>query len=226
MSVKGSGDPSLRIIDEWDGGFGWMAYPTEKMQRASHALVVDDEVWVLDPVDAPGLDESLTDRGDVAGVLVCLDRHKRDAADIARRHEVPVYLPEWMSGVASELNAPVRRYGETLEETGYRALRVRNSSFPPWREVALYDDDSGTLYVPEAVGTATFFRAPGERLGIHPMLRAIPPTRALGGLEPERILVGHGEGLFEGAADALADALTHSRARLPAAYARAFRSFL
>jgi hypothetical protein len=226
MPMKGSSEPSFREIDRWDGGFGWMAYPDETMQRASHALVVDGDVWVVDPVDAPGLDDRLAEAGTVAGVLVCLDRHKRDAATLARRHDVSVYVPDWMSSVASKIDAPVRRYGDALADTGYRAITVRDASFPPWKEVALYDEDAGTLVVPEAVGTATYFRAPGERLGVHPMLRPIPPTRALGGLDPERILVGHGEGVFEGAADALADALDNARARLPSAYSRAFRSLL
>ena len=42
-----------------------------------------------------------------------------------------------------------------------------------------------------------------------------PPRDALGGLEPERILVGHGPGLFEDAAAALSDALSGARRRLP-----------
>ena len=68
----------------------------------------------------------------------------------------------------------------------------------------------------DALGTLSFFRAPGERLGMHPLIRPFPP-RALRGVEPQRILVGHGEAVTEGAAEALRDtSRTHavvSRAR-------------
>ncbi|GAB6861437.1 hypothetical protein JCM17092_15260 [Haloplanus litoreus] len=223
MPLKG-GHADLREIDRWDGGVGWIAYPDERMQRASHALAVDGDVWVIDPVDAPGLDDLLADLGDVVGVAVCLDRHKRDAGTVAERHDVPVYVPEWMDGVASAFDAPVERFGAELGDSGYRVRRVRDASLPPWQEAALYTDD--TLLVPEAVGTASFFRAGSERLGVHPMLRPIPPRRALGDLTPDRILVGHGEGVFEDATGALRDALAGARRRLPAAYAKMIREMV
>jgi hypothetical protein len=226
MPMKGSGTGQLREIDRWDGGVGWLAYPDEGMQRASHALAVDSAAWIVDPVDAPGVDELLASVGEVAGVVVCLDRHKRDAAAVARRHDVPVYVPDWMTGVVSDLDAPVERFGRELADTGYRALTVVNRSLPPWQEVALYHDETGTLVVPEALGTASYFRAPGEELGVHPMLRPTPPKRPFRGLAPERILVGHGEGVFEDATAALHDALDNARSRLPAAYLQAVRELL
>ena len=241
MPMKGSGTPRLQEIDRWDGGVGWLAYPDEGMQRASHVLAAggaerpsaedrtqsgDAEAWVVDPVDAPGLDDLIASIGVVAGVVVCLDRHKRDAAAVARRHDAPVYVPDWMSWVASDLDAPVERVGRELADTGYRVLKVVDRSLPPWQEAALYHDDSGTLVVPEAVGTAEYFCAPGERLGVHPMLRPSPPKRAFRGLEPERVLVGHGAGVFDDASTALHDALDNARARLPAAYVKAFRNLL
>jgi len=61
---------------------------------------------VFDPVDAPGVDDLLADLGTVAGVVVGLDRHKRDSAAIATRHDVPVYVADWMTGVAEEIDAP------------------------------------------------------------------------------------------------------------------------
>ncbi|WP_251343268.1 hypothetical protein [Haloplanus halophilus] len=223
MPLKG-GRADVREIDRWDGGVGWIAYPDERMQRASHALAADDEVWVIDPVDAPGVDDLLADLGDVVGVAICLDRHERDAGAVATRHDVPVYVPEWMEGVASDVDAPVERFGSELGDSGYRVRRVRDASLPPWQEAALHTDD--TLLVPEAVGTASFFRAGSERLGVHPMLRPVPPRRALGDLSPERILVGHGEGVFEDATAALRDALDGARRRLPAAYAKMIREMV
>ncbi|MGM0591601.1 MAG: hypothetical protein ACQETI_08250 [Halobacteriota archaeon] len=223
MPMKGDGAANLRVIDRWEGGVGWLAYPDEGMQRASHALAVDGDVWVLDPVDAPGVDELLAEYGDVAGVVVGVDRHTRDAASIARRHDAPVYVPDWMTGVASTLDAPVERFGRTLADTGYRAFRVRDSSVPPWQEVGLYHVGSGTLFVPESLGTAEYYRVGSERLGVHPMLRPLPPKRVLAGLAPERVLVGHGEGVFDDATAALRDALDGSRRRMPALYGKTLK---
>ena len=224
----------LHVIDRFDGGVGWMAHPEEAMQRASHAVTVPNEegggapdVWVIDPVDPPGpdgsdqLDELLSGPGSVAGVVCCLDRHKRDAAAVATRHDVAVWIPEWMTGVEEELDAPVERFGSRLADTGFEAIRVRNASLPPWQEVALFD--GSTLIVPEAVGTNPFFRARGERLGVHPMLRLIPPRAPFAGIDPDRILVGHGEGIHDRAGEALADALAGARRRAPSAYLNALR---
>ena len=223
--MKGSGAAELAVVDEFDGGVGWLAYPDETMERASHALSVDGDVWVLDPVDADGVDDLLADLdGEVAGVAVCLDRHKRDAAAIATRHDVPVFVPDWMTGVAGKLDAPVERFGRELG--GLRAITVRDSSLPPWQEVALHDEASGTLYVPEAVGTSAYMRTGSERLGVHPMLRLTPPRRALSGLDPERVLCGHGAGVPTGGARALATAVDGARGNAPGLYAKSLRLFL
>jgi len=230
MPMKADGEADLHEIDRFDGGVGWIAYPDEAMERASHAIAVPneetdtDDVWVIDPVDAPGLDDLLSEFGTVAGVVVGLDRHKRDSAAIATRHEVPVYVPEWMSGVADELDAEVERFGSRLADTGFEAFRIRDSSVPPWQEVGLFDGE--TLIVPESLGSASYFRGDRERLGVHPMLRLLPPTEALSGLNPERILVGHGVGVLDNAAVALEDALSGSRRKAPGLYAKTLRSAL
>lgn len=225
MPLKGSGEPDLHVIDEFDGGVGWLAYPEETMQRASHALSVDGDIWVLDPVDAPGVDDLVTSlEGDVAGTVVCLDRHRRDAVPIARRHDVPVYVPEWMTGVAAGLEAPVERFGGRLG--GLSVIRVRDSSLPRWQEVALADEARGALFVPEAVGTSAYFRTAGECLGVHPALRLFPPRTGLGDLSPERVLVGHGSGVHERATESLATALARSRANAPRLYLQTVTALL
>ena len=206
----------FREIDRFEGGVGWIAHPDERMQRASHALTVDDEVWVIDPVDADGLDDLFAEFGDVAGVVVTLDRHKRDAAAIASRHRVPVYLPECFAGVTDDIDAAVARFGDELSDTGIRALTVIDSRF--WQEVALYNPADGTLVVPETVGTVDYFLAGDERLGVHPMLRLNPPRAAFRGLRPERVLVGHGAGIMDGAARTLTNAFDSSRRRAPRLY--------
>ena len=223
MPMKGSGPATdFREIDRFDGGVGWIAYPDERMQRASHALVDDGDLWLVDPVDTEGLDDLLAEFGEVCGVVVLLDRHERDAARLARRHDVSVHLPVWMKGLASDLDAPVEPVRTELADTGYRLQRLLDTPF--WKEAALSNPE-GTLLVPEALGTAAYYRTEAERLGVHPILRAFPPRR-LRGLAPDRVLLGHGSGITTDASDALADALRGSRRRAPQLYARTARSFL
>jgi hypothetical protein len=70
------------------------------------------------------------------------------------------------------------------------------------------------LVVGDALGTAGYFCAPGERLAVHPILRLFPPRR-LRGLSPERVMCGHGAGVHDDAAEALAEALRTARRRIP-----------
>ena len=84
-----------------------------------------------------------------------------------------------------------------------------------WRESALWWPETRTLVVPEAVGTNRFFTGGKAPAGVHLILRLTPP-KALRQFEPERLLVGHGEGVVDGsAAAALHDALAGSRKNLP-----------
>jgi len=233
MPMKGSGPATeWREIDRFEtgdgddgvtGGVGWVAHPEETMQRGSHALAVDGDVWVIDPVDAPGIDDLLSEFGTVAGVVVLLDRHKRDAGAVARRHDVPVYLPDVMADEAENIDAPVERFQGELADTGYETQTVVDNF--AWTEVALFDRAQGVLVVPEAVGTTEYFLASGERLGVHPALRLKPP-RKLARLEPDRILVGHGGGIHEDATGALQDALSGARGRTPGLYLKTLKTFL
>lgn len=222
--MKGSGEASLREIDRYEGGVGWIAYPDEDMQRASHAVVGENGgVWVVDPVDAAGLDELLADYGEVAGVVVLLNRHKRDAAAIARRHDVSVHVPDFMDGVAQDLDAPVERVYTDLGESGFGVHELIDNPF--WKEAVLYGEHDGTLVVPEALGTADYFLVGEERIGVHPALRLKPPKR-LRRFDPERVLVGHGEGVHEDAGEAIRTALSGARRRTPQLYAKTAKSML
>jgi hypothetical protein len=213
MAYKGAGlATDWKPIDEFDGGVGWMAYPNEPMQRASHALVDGDDVWVVDPVDAEGLDEFLAEYGTVAGVVLGLDRHKRDAAAIARRHDVAVHLPPPLDGVADDLAASTTPFRGELANSGYESLPLVDRL--GWREAALYDEDRGVLLVPEAVGTSKLSCTPGERLGVHPILRLWPP-RSLADLAVDHVHVGHRTGVHEDATRALRAAIDRSRRGFP-----------
>lgn len=203
----------IGAIDQWDGGLSWIAHPDEIMERASHGLRTPEGVWLVDPVDGGNLDAILEDIGEVAGVVVLSNHHSRDAEDIASRHGVPVSLPEAMNEVPIDDTADVARIDDHLPGTEYEVLTVAQST--NWYEFGLYDGE--TLVVPESVGTAEYIRVGAEPLGVMTMRRLTPPRASLSGIEPERILVGHGPGLFQDASAALAAALKTSRRRLPRA---------
>lgn len=203
-------------IDRWGGGVGWIAHPDETMQRASHALATEDGVWLIDPLDAEGVDELVAECGDVAGVVLLSNYHRRDADVFADRHGVSVHLPEGMQGVAEDLDASVERVEVGVDDTlgGYELIEVARTG-NLWQEYALYDGE--TLVVSESVGTAQYFCVGEERLGVPLIVRLTPPRETLGGLDPDRILSGHGAGIEKNAAEALEEALKNSRRRFPRA---------
>lgn len=195
--------PSLTAVTEWRDGFSWIAYPDEKPRRASHAISTEGGVWVVDPVDAEGLDDRLEDLGRVAGVVVLQDRHTRDAAAVARRHDVSVCMPEWMELGHEKLDGDAELFTGNLPETGYELHKLIDDD--EWEEAMLLSEQTDTLVVPEAVGTSPGFTPDGQPLGVHPTLDEAPS--GLAGLDPERILVGHGESIYEDGGDRLEAAL-------------------
>jgi hypothetical protein len=180
--------------DRGPDGFGWVV--EEAMTRTSHALAADGRLWLVDPIDWPDAIERALALGTPAGVVQLLDRHHRDCAALAERFRVPhVIAPDELPGSPFEL-VPVMR-------------RKR------WQESALWWPPTCTLAIAEALGTNRFYTAGKAPIGVHLLLRLTPP-RALGAVEPERILVGHGEGLHgPESTEALRDALRMSRRRLP-----------
>jgi hypothetical protein len=186
---------SAVVVDELDFGFGWISPEKPNLQLTSHALTDRSRVWVLDPTDKPELDARIRELGAPAGVIQLLDRHNRGAEAVARRlgvphHRVPLELPDSPFEVV-----PV-------------VQRRR------WREIALWWPERRVLVAADALGTVPhYFSLGGERLGVHPLLRLTPP-RALGGFDPQHVLVGHGAGIHEDAAAAVREALARSRRRL------------
>lgn len=210
-----------RIINRWGRGLGWIAYPNERMERASQAIVGESGVWLIDPLEMSGLGAILESVGEVVGIVLTLGRHKRDAESLASRYGVPIHLPAGLSSLADTLDARTRSVEPFPADTGFDPVSVLVK--PGWREYALYDADGGTVYISEAVGTASYFKAPQERLGVHPVLRLWPPRSALGHVTADHILVGHGEGIMRDGTAALQDALAGARKRAPRAYLTAFR---
>jgi len=194
---------SLRFCDKFGGGFGWIL--DEFMQRCSHALVEDGRVWAIDPVDGDGVEERIRAAGAPAGVLQLLDRHNRDCAALAARLGVRHHVVPQGS----------------LGPFAFIAVRGTQS----WNEVALWWSDRRVLVCADALGTARYYRAGKERLAVHPLLRARPPSRELGPLQPNVILCGHGEGVLEDADTALREALSTSRRRIPGQLASAVRAW-
>lgn len=177
-----------RISNEFAQGFTWVV--EEQMERASHALVDDGRVWLIDPVAWEPALERAAALGEPAGVIQLLDRHNRDGEAIARR-----------------LGVPLERLPRALPGTPFRCERLIDRRW--WREVVLWWPEQSVLVVPESVGTASYF-ALGRPLGVHPMLRLTPPY-SLRAYEPEHLLVGHGPSLHRAAAAALEVALHHAR---------------
>jgi hypothetical protein len=184
--------------DELPFGFGW----TEPglLERTAHALLMGGGVWIVDPFEQEGVDARVRELGQPAGVVQLLDRHSRDCAAFADRYGVPLHRVPF-AGIPSasfEIRAVVDR--------------------PGWRESGLWWPEERVLVCADALGTARYFRAPGESLGVHPLLRLTPPRAPFrnDGIRPGHLLCGHGSGIHGAvAALALEEALTTARSRIP-----------
>jgi hypothetical protein len=182
----------VEAVDDFHAGFGWIA--DEFLRRCSHALVARGRVWLVDPLETDGLEERVRAAGTPAGVIQLLDRHGRDCVQLANRFGVPHhYVPE-----------------QPLPPFEFLTIRMTRT----WKEVALWWRDERVLVCGDALGTVGYFRAAGERLAVHPLLRVRPP-RQLGTVRPQLILCGHGEGIHDGADAALREALSTARRRIP-----------
>jgi hypothetical protein len=198
----------VRFCDELDGaGFGW-ELEGERLHRTSHALAADGRVWLIDPVDVAEAIARSERLGAPAAVVQLIDRHDRDCASIAARLGVP-HLEVPLGGVP---------------DSPFDVVKVADR--PLWREVSLWWPERRVLVCGDALGTLPYFLAPGERLGVHPLLRATPP-RALGALEPRHVLCGHGEGVHgDEAAAVVREAVATARRRLPRTLLSGVRSLV
>jgi len=128
-----------------------------------------------------------------------------------------VTVPPWLDRAADRLSEPVER-ARTLGDSGFELTRY--NPIPGYDEAIAYRERDGTLYVPDALGTAPFYTVGAERLACYGVLRLIPPRELFASVEPEQVLVGHGTGVFTDATAALQDALAGARRRLPSAIRR------
>ena len=194
-------DEKISFCDQTPFSLGWIAAEPALLERASHALATDRGVWLVDPVFSPEAQARVRALGEPAGVLQLVDRHDRDCALFAQRLGVPLHRVPRGGVPGSPFDVPT-------------VLNV-----PWWREVALWWAAERVLVCSEALGTVSYFRAPDEALGVHPLLRLYQPRalRAIAGsLAPEHVLVGHGHGIHgEAAAPALARAVHGARQATP-----------
>jgi hypothetical protein len=168
------------------------------MQRAGHAVLAGGGVWLIDPPDGDGVDAAVAELGEPRAVLQLLDRHPRDCGAIAERLGVPLHV------------VPLGAIADAPFEV------VPMWHLPLWKEDALWFAAERVLVVAEALVGAPDFAAPGERVGVHPMRRLLPPGN-LRRFDPEHLLLGHGPALHGvQARAAIDDALGGSRRRTPA----------
>jgi hypothetical protein len=197
----------LRFCDELPFALGWY-HDGDPLRRTSHALADDGSVWLIDPVDAPEAETRWRLLGEPRGVIQLLGHHDRDARALAERLGVPHH----------------RVPASPVPGAPFEFQRI--PLLPGWREVALWWRGSRTLAVGDALGTVAYFLAPGERIGVHPLVRARPP-RTLAGLPAEHVLCGHGAGIHgPGTAAELERAVRTARRRLPAAWLSAVRHWM
>lgn len=203
------------VVDEWHGGLGWITHPDERTRRTSHAVMGRDGVWLFDPLDAPGVDRLVTSLGDVVGVAVLSAGHGRDAATFADRFEVPVSVPAWIDDITTPPGVRRAAVTETLGDSGF-ALRPTTSRATGPEAIAWRETDS-TLYTPDLLSTLPLYRVGDERIAPS-LLTRLRPIRAIAAdLDPDRIICGHGTGVFDDASGALHDALSAAHRGFPRA---------
>lgn len=194
---------ALQALERHALGLTWVV--DEPLTRTSHALLADGRVWLVDPVDAPEALEQALALGAPAGVIQLLDRHGRDCAALAAR-----------------LGVPHHEVPDALPDSPFEILRTVR--LPRWRESSLWWARERALVVPEALGTNAVFTAGTGPVGVHPMLRLLPP-RSLRDVVPDHLLVGHGLPVHGPQTPAAIDtALRRARRDLPRALVGAVRA--
>lgn len=180
-------------VEEHALGLTWVV--AEPMERAFHALVDGGQMWLVDPLDGPEIEDAMA-LGEPAGVLQLLDRHNRDCAEIAARLGVPhLKVPDAVPGSPFEAIPAVR--------------------IPRWQETALWWPARKALVVAEVLAANPMHTGGEQRVGMHLFLRPWPPS-SLRGYRPEHLLLGHGKSVHgPEAAAAVETAYARARRDLP-----------
>lgn len=210
------------IHGRFAGGFGWIAYPGEFMQRSSTALASGGRAWLVDPVAMTGIEDEIEALGTVEGVIMTVGWHDRDARWFADRYGVPLYVPGNLTGAPSGF--PVVRVGGGLPGSPLRLVPCgARGLLRPFQECAVWWPEEGVLVTGDCLGTASYFTE-GGALGLHPVRRASPP-RELAGLPVRRLFLGHGVGLSgDGVAGAITRVVAAARQDLVPGWVQAVRA--
>ncbi|MBA3867144.1 MAG: hypothetical protein H0X42_12505 [Solirubrobacterales bacterium] len=180
-------------VEEHALGLTWTV--EEPMRRSFHALVDEERVWLIDPIDDPVLGV-VAELGRPAAVLQLLDRHNRDCETIAQLFGVP------------HLKVP-----DAVPDSPFETIPVVRA--PGWKETALWWPQRRALIVAEVLGTNRMYTAGRQKVGMHLFLRPFAPSM-LRGIEPGHLLVGHGRAVHGAAVPALVEAAhAGSRSELP-----------
>lgn len=220
--------------DRFQDGITWTLEGESLLACRAHALVDDDGgVWLVDPIDGDGLDELVAPLGGVAGVVVLLDRHLRDAPAIAARHAAPLLVPpgRWRRGhpmpdEAITLGSP--EAGDLDPPFAFAPMVERGGQ---WLEWALWWPDRRVLVLAELVGASSFYSPGDEPWGLHPAMQLLGAPSQVGsdGDEPFRdelaegeftLLVGHGAAAQVATLDQVESLLRHPRRGIPGLVAR------
>lgn len=193
---------TLAALTEFAYGVTWEI--DEPARRTSHAVLAGGRVWLIDPVDEAEALRRTAALGEPTAVIQLIDRHNRDCA-----------------AIASRLGVPHLRVPAAVPDSPFEAITVLDVR--GWHETALWWPERELLVVAETLGTAAVFTTGHGAVGLHPLLRPLPPG-ALRRFAPEHLLVGHGPPVHGAAARAGVDwAYAHARTdlvRLPLAIAR------
>ncbi len=165
------------------------------------------------------MDDRIDELGTVAGVALVSNTHSRDAAAFAERYDVPVHIPTWMDRAAGNVDAPIKRCSSPTGDwvdLGSSGIKIRTvDPLTAWTEAIPYRPADKTLYVPDMLSTVPEMTVGDERLGCYFFHRFAPPRDVFIDVAPERILFGHGEGIFRDASAELESALDNARRNLP-----------
>jgi hypothetical protein len=139
---------------------------------------------------------------------------------LSEKYSCPIFVPEWFE---RSLDAEVKEISGKVPGTGWEIHQVVDSI--TGKETALYNRESKSLIVADALGTTNHMRGRGEKLGMNPLYRLNPPVKLLE-FEPERIFCGHGEGIQENASEIMKETLKQGRSKAPSAFFNAFYTMI
>ena len=150
-----------QFCDEIERGFGWIAEQPGSSSGRPMRSTLGRPVSLFDPVDVPGIDERIRALGEPEASSS--SRPARARSRRGRGSARRVRICGWSSALM------VRAAGLSA-----------SSGTAFWKEVAFWEPERRVLVVADALGAVGYFAAPGEAIGVHPLLCA-SARRAISG---------------------------------------------